>query len=143
MSEHGLYAKDRTIVIRSIPLLVAEVAATVACFYYFPPFDLKGLVFCVFAVWVTAETFVGTRFTFQPRSVRVIEHFGRWPYRILYSEIGQVTQAYNRRRLYLNVKHRDQDITLGGWRSYVFPHVRRKVDEVRKEFNWRVLRAKD
>ena len=130
-----------TVVIRSVPLLLAEVLATVACFYYFPPIDTKGVVLCMLALWVTAESFVGTRFTFQPNSVRVIEHLSRLPYRISYSEVGQVTQECIGKRLYLKVEHHKQDVTIGGWRSYVFPHVQKRVDEIRKEFEWRVPRA--
>jgi hypothetical protein len=142
VSGHVPNVADRTVVIRSVPLLLVEGLATVASYYSFSPLDVKGVLLCALALLVTGESFVGTRFTFQPNSLRVMEHLGRWPYRISYSDIGQVTQECIGRRLYLKVAHRKQDVTIGGWRSYVFPHVQKRVDEIRKELEWRVLKAK-
>ena len=127
--------------IRSIPLLLAKFLATIACFYFFPPIDLKGVVFGLLALWATTESLVGARFTFQANSVRVLEHLGRWPYRIPYSEVGQVAQERVGRMVYLKVERRTDDVTIGGWRSYVFPNVEKRVDEIRKEFEWRAPNA--
>lgn len=119
---------------------MTKLVATGVFAYLFPPGTIVNALLLAMAVLATTESAVGTRFTFDATTLKIVDRLPIRPTRFLYSRIRCVAIEWSDKRTFITVEAEDRSFTFGGWRSWLVPGLPRILGQLDEELRCRSIR---